>query len=93
MIWVVRDFDQGQVMPYVSVWSQRPVLRDEGTRRVWLSPTGDLRCWIGSLWIADAVLILGTVPDDDRQVIVMDREPARVRKKIDAANGFRVPKP
>lgn len=96
MIWIVRDFDQGQLMPYVSVWSARPVRRPFGeSGHVWLSSTGDLRDWVGSLWIQDAAKVFGTLPDDEHQVIVMDREPARVRLKIDRANGVlpRVPKP
>lgn len=94
MIWVVRDFDQGQMMPYVSVWSARPTRRPFGaTGQVWLSTRGDLRDWVGSLWLADAVRILGTIPDDDNQVIIMDREPFKVRQKIDRANLFKVPKP
>jgi hypothetical protein len=95
MIWIVRDFDLGQMMPYVSVWSSRPKRHDLGAGRVWLSSRGDLRDWVGSLWIGDADRILGTLPDDDHQVIVMDRDPAVVRQKIDRANGvvFKVPKP
>lgn len=93
MIWVVRDFDLGQAMPFVSVWSERPKRWDQGNGRVWLSPRGDLRCWIGSLWLEDAARIVGTTPDDDRQVIVMDRAPVRIRRLIDRANGVRVPKP
>jgi hypothetical protein len=96
VIWVVRDFDQGQAMPYVSVWSTRPKKHAFGTgSRVWLSERGDLHGWLGSLWIQDAAKLLGTVPDDDVQVIVMDREPARVRQAIDRINGtsFKVPKP
>lgn len=94
MIWVVRDFDLGSMMPFVSVWSERPRCFPRGEDgRVWLSQTGDLRSYLGSLWLQDAALLLSTVPDDEHQVIVMDRDPAKVRIKIDVCNGLKVPKP
>lgn len=96
MIWIVRDFDAGQAMPYVSVWSDRPVKRAVGENgRVWLSSRGDLSGWLGSMWIKDAARLIGVVPDDDVQVIVADRQPRRIRLMIDRINGVlpRVPKP
>lgn len=93
MIWIVRDYDAGQAMPFVSVWSERPKRWDAGAGRVWLSESiGDpLRGWLGSLWLQDAWHVFGSTPDDDRQVIVMERDPAWAKRKIDSL--FKVPKP
>ncbi len=95
MIWIVRDEEGGVLMPYVSLWSERPKRWAMGDGHVWLSETlGDpLHAWLGSLLLADAWRIVGTTPDDDRQVIVADRCPRKIYDKITKANELRVPRP
>jgi hypothetical protein len=95
VIWIVRDSNDetGEPMPYVSVWHMTPKRWKFGEGHVWLSEFYDLRGWLGSLYLPDAHRILGTIPDDDRQVIVMGRNPQRIQKAIAKANEFRVPRP
>lgn len=91
MIWIVRDSDEetGAPMPYVSVWSERPKRWAMSGGHVWLSrlyARGEpFSGWLGSLFLPDAIRILVTLPDDDRQVVVMDRDPKHVESLIDAA--------
>lgn len=81
-VWVVRDSEDGVPAPYVSVWEERPV-RFEFEGVWWGHSTGDpVRGWIGSLLLHEARALFYTLPDDDRQMVVLDRDPVDMRAAI-----------
>jgi hypothetical protein len=84
-VWITRDLaeDGSGLMPYVSLWDVRPKRWALGAGFIWLSEGFDLVGFLGSLWLMDAYRLVGTTPDDDRQVIVAERDPDRVRAFID----------
>ncbi len=71
-IYIVRDSNvDGVLFNWVSVWTEKPsrMRCEEGA--IWRRGQG-LEGYVESLWIEDAVKRYRTMPDDDRQMIVLD---------------------
>ena len=73
--WIVRDSGvNGELHGWVSVWTERPARYPLGDGFVWLSPGRErLDGHEGALWLAEAAKKFGTVPDDDRQCVRVER--------------------
>jgi hypothetical protein len=86
-VWIVRDTHEGELMPYVSVWCQRPQRYVIGSDVQWLAESSSdyLDGWLGSVFLPDAWRLFGTTPDDDRQVIVAERDHREVYDAIAAS--------
>lgn len=75
--WLSRDSFEGTLEPFVDIWATRPerFAHDgddvESLGVTWFDGGGGIESRVGRLSVANARQAFGTVPDDDRQLIVI----------------------
>lgn len=84
-LWLTRDSDvDGNLMPYVDVWLQRPKLSECGPLVCYISDDGDLTWHVISLDLDESLRHFNTYPRSTRSILVVDRkspEEAAARKR------------
>jgi hypothetical protein len=73
--YVTRDSDcEGLAIEFVDVWNEAPVRVPRGDGVLWLPEDLDMeRTHLGTYLLEGCKVWIGTVPDDDRQVLRVDR--------------------
>lgn len=86
--WIVRDRNlEGELFDFVLVWYAEPTRYIVGPGVEWRRLPDGLNEYVGSLWPVDAFRLFGTVPEDDLEMIKVERnkmlsfDPRHGRKK------------